>query len=307
MDRQTDASTVASTATSEASAVKKTLAEVQLLTRRRWRLLTIRLCQIPPRWVVWSFSALFVATKALQIYWSSLATGNPAKLRSILSEKLVDVESTEDGLTGLQYACRENLVDVVKTLLEFGADHQKKDENGQLTIQLSSSVEIWRALATVMPIPDGDLFDAATKGDDVSARLILAVAPDPLTTLNELRELELMKGSAMPLHVAAKNGHAAVCRVFLEMGAEIDCRTDRMNTPLHSAAAKGHISVAKLLIEKGADIESQNFQNSTPLLFAVNTSQLNMVRFLLESGADIENKGYRGRSPLFEAAYSRRL
>ncbi|KAJ3113463.1 hypothetical protein HDU96_003367 [Phlyctochytrium bullatum] len=107
-------------------------------------------------------------------YWEALATGNTSKLRSILAESLVKVDSIKDGLSGFQFACRKNLPDVVNILLEFGSNHERRDESGNQPIQLSTSVEVWRAISTKLPAPTCDLFEAAKTGDDVGARLILA-------------------------------------------------------------------------------------------------------------------------------------
>ncbi|KAJ3091134.1 hypothetical protein HDU96_003134, partial [Phlyctochytrium bullatum] len=91
--------------------------------------------------------------------WDAVANNNISALNSTLSANLLDVNATKDGLSVLQFACVKNLVDVVKTLLYFGADPQQKDANGWLPIPLSTSVAVWRALSAKMPAPHGDLFD----------------------------------------------------------------------------------------------------------------------------------------------------
>ncbi|KAJ3102538.1 hypothetical protein HDU96_009595 [Phlyctochytrium bullatum] len=239
-------------------------------------------------------------------YWSALAAGNTGVVKSILSAKLVDVNLTKDGMTGLHVVCRKNLLDAVKTLLDFGADAQRKDADGKLPIQLSTSLDVWRALAAKVPVPQGDLFDAAEKGDDVSARLILAVQKDPKASLNELREVE-PKGwygtfTLTPLHAAAYHGHLPVCEVLLQAGAEVDGRDKGEMTPLMRAAYQGHFDVAQVLVERGADVHARNKDGNTPLHLAAWRGRVDMARFLLDRGADVNCRNKEEMTPLMRAA-----
>ncbi|KAJ3104859.1 Serine/threonine-protein kinase plk1 [Phlyctochytrium bullatum] len=254
-------------------------------------------------------------------YWAALATGNIGTLRSILSAGLVPVNTERDGQTGLQFACRKNLADVVKTLLDFKADHERKDENGMLVIQLSTSVEVWRALATKMPAPRMDLFEAAEKGFDVNARLIL-VGKDPSTKLSlfpsertqdsivsklsQRRKIDLDR-TCTPFHVAAYHGYAAVCRVFLEAGADVNCRDNYDETPFIYAAYRGHVSVVKVLAEKGADFEARGALAEALLHRAVEEGHVDIVRLLLDRGADFDCRNNNKMSPLMVAARPGRL
>ncbi|KAJ3095881.1 hypothetical protein HDU96_001016 [Phlyctochytrium bullatum] len=252
-------------------------------------------------------------------YWAALATGNIGTLRSILSAKLVPVDTERDGQTGLQFACRKNLADVVKTLLDFKADHERKDENGMLAIQLSTSVAVWRVLATKMPAPRMDLFETAVKGFDVSARLIL-VGKDPSTklslflseksqgtTLSKLSQRRTIDFDGFsrtwtPLHVAAYCGHAAVCRVFLEAGADVNCRDNNDETPFIYAARRGHLSVVKVLAEKDADVEARGALAEALLHRAVEEGHVDIVGFLLDKGANVDGMNKDMETPLMRAA-----
>ncbi|KAJ3117995.1 ornithine decarboxylase antizyme with +1 programmed ribosomal shift Spa1 [Phlyctochytrium bullatum] len=244
-------------------------------------------------------------------FWDALATGNIAALRSFLSKGLVEVDKLKDGLTGLQYACRKNLVDVVKTLLEFGADAQKKDTSGNLPIQLSNSLDVWRALAIKMPSPQGDLFGVAERGDDVGARLILAAEKDPFGLLTQEKEKVIpgWTGTHTPVHVAAFHGHAVVCQVFLEAGANVQCKSSQGDTPLIAAAGGGQLITAQLLVEKGAEIEGRNQWKNTPLILAAKYGHLNVVQYLylVGKGAEIEGRNEGKNTPLIIAAFKGHL
>ncbi|KAJ3102540.1 hypothetical protein HDU96_009597 [Phlyctochytrium bullatum] len=246
----------------------------------------------------------------LKEYWDALTTNNAGALKSILSTGLVQADVSRKGLTGLQVACKRNYSDIVKVLLHFGADHQQKDAEGKLPIQLSTSVDVWRALAAKIPVPQGDLFEVAKSGDDVSARLILAVQKDPKASLNELREVE-SKGwgirTLTPLHAAAWCGHLLVCEVFLQAGAEVDGRDKEENTPLMWAAWQGHLNVAQVLVERGADVHARDEDGNTPLHWAAWDGHVDMARFLLDRGADVNCRDKGEKTPLMTAAWQGHL
>ncbi|KAJ3093114.1 hypothetical protein HDU96_002526 [Phlyctochytrium bullatum] len=237
--------------------------------------------------------------------WNALVAGDIDSFKSILLAKLVDVNSTKDGLTSLHVVCRKNILEAVKMLLEIGADPQQKDADGNLPIQLSTSLDVWRALAAKMPAPSGDLFDAAKRGDDVSARLILAVQEDPKASVNELRWVELNGWrieTVMPLHAAAWYGHAPVCEVLLHAGAEVDGRDEGEKTPLMQAAHWEHLSVAQVLVERGANVHARDEKGMTPLHYAAWNGHVDMARFLLDRGADVNCRDKWERTPLMRAA-----
>ncbi|KAJ3098583.1 hypothetical protein HDU96_011036 [Phlyctochytrium bullatum] len=230
-------------------------------------------------------------------FWDALTAGDADSLRSILSARSVDVDSVKDGLTGLQFACSKNLVEAVKTLLDFNADHNKKDANGNLPIQLSTSIDVWRLLAAKMPMPQADIFEASKHGDDVSARLILAAATDPSAVLNELKEVEIekyTKRTVSPLHVAANNRHLALCRVYLDLGAGIESKSDGDQGPLHWAVWGGSVEVVRLLVERGAELEAKDRYQKTPLMDAAKWGHLAVAKVLVEKGADVLAKDSDG-------------
>ncbi|KAJ3103079.1 hypothetical protein HDU96_009403 [Phlyctochytrium bullatum] len=237
-------------------------------------------------------------------YWDALITGDTEALKSILSANLIPVDTPMEGETGLQFACRSNhnSVAIVKILLEFGADHERRNENGKLPIQLSTSVKVWREFAAIMAKPEGGLFDAAENGNDVNARLILGGIPSKLLSQRKKMTLNDLETTVMPLHVAASKGHEAVCRVFLEAGGDIQCRGQWGMTPLILAAWMGHLDVTRLLIEKGADVEGKDHYGKTSLHCAVFGGHADVVRFLLDSGAEIECRNNLRETPLIYAA-----
>ncbi|KAJ3104001.1 Tyrosine-protein kinase csk-1 [Phlyctochytrium bullatum] len=229
-----------------------------------------------------------------QQYWDAVAAGDIIALKSVLSANRVEVDSKRDGFTGLHVACQRNLMDVVKLLLEQEADPLRKDANGKLPIQLSTSADVWRALACKMPAPDGDLFDAVKRGDDVTTRLIVAQTD---VNINEEREY-----GRTALHMAAIHGQLEIAHLLLQNGADIDGMDNLQQTPLHLAALHGRIDVARFLLENGANLESRSIFERTPLHSAVHGGKVDVVRLLLMSGANGKCTNNSGWSLLHVAA-----
>jgi ankyrin repeat protein len=75
-----------------------------------------------------------------------------------------------------------------------------------------------------------------------------------------------------PLHYAARAGHAAIVRLLLDGGGDVNARTRAGGaTPLHRAAYQGHLEVVRLLVERGADCRLQEQKLRVPDNFEADT------------------------------------
>lgn len=110
-----------------------------------------------------------------------------------------------------------------------------------------------------------------------------------------------------PLHVVTDwpgyfpNG-PRVAELLIAAGAEIDWRgedgTDE--TPLHWAASSDDAAVARVLIDAGADIEAPDGSIGTPLDNAVGYGCWNVARLLVERGARIDELWHASALGLLE-------
>lgn len=102
------------------------------------------------------------------------------------------------------------------------------------------------------------------------------------------------------LHGAAEAGLAAVCRVMLEHGADVNSTIEDQGeephmTALHKAARENHTDVCRLLIEHGANVNSTDVDLDTPLHWA---NSIEVARLLIEHGADVNATNDKGQTPL---------
>jgi ankyrin repeat protein len=102
---------------------------------------------------------------------------------------------------------------------------------------------------------------------------------------------------------AAREGNAAVCKVLIEQGVNVD--SEKEWGALQSACDAGSLEVCKLLIDAGAKV-SHLRHGSPPLALAVGRRNVEMCKLLLSAGADAnEAEGEHRKTPLDHAAYWR--
>lgn len=82
------------------------------------------------------------------------------------------------------------------------------------------------------------------------------------------------------LHAGANKGHANVCRLLLDAGADPLCVDNELQTPLHLVALNGHGLCVKALLEAGADPEGKDMKGMTPLQLADNGRHLGTARMM---------------------------
>ena len=136
---------------------------------------------------------------------------------------------------------------------------------------------------------------------------------------------------ATALHVSSKNGHLALARELIKLGADIHSKRQQKATPLHDAAVNGHVDLVVLLIENSAGINDvmddgasalhlasregytevieqlishgaekniRNKEKDTPLHLAVERDQLSTAHTLVKLGAEVGLKNDKGDTPL---------
>ena len=83
--------------------------------------------------------------------------------------------------------------------------------------------------------------------------------------------------------IAATTGHACVCEILLNHGADIEAQSDRTkDTALSLACSSGRYEVVELLLNRGANKEHRNVSDYTPLSLAASGGYVNIIKLLLQ-------------------------
>ncbi|CAI8045734.1 Putative ankyrin repeat protein R840, partial [Geodia barretti] len=194
-------------------------------------------------------------------------------------EQLDDLEAVwfpqdgdEDNDTALMKAAGQGHIEVVRFLVEQGADLDVRNRQDQNALMFAAA---GGHLAVVVFLIDS--------GADVS----------PLGFLYSYEY-----GPYTPLMWAAYNGHLDVVNLLLEYGDIIDVPIlqDSPWVPMAEMITADRLDVcrlahdlemARVLLENGAPVNAQTDVGTTALMFAAAFGHAEMVRFLVENGADI--------------------
>ena len=147
--------------------------------------------------------------------------GDVAALTAALNEG-TPVDQLEAGVTALYVASESGNVDLVRLLIERGADVD-------LTVRLQRT----------------PLYGAVKAGYSPVVRLLLDAGADPNKRAKQ----------QTPLHVAADSGCLQCVIDLVEAGAEVNALLDTGVPPIHYAVRNGHEDIAAYLREHGAGPE----------------------------------------------------
>lgn len=209
----------------------------------------------------------------------------------------INTHSNEFKESALTLACYKGHLDMVRFLLEAGADQEHKTDEMHTALMEASMdghVEVARLL-----LDSGAQVNMPT--DSFESPLTLAACGGHV----DLAMLLLERGANIeevndegytPLMEASREGHDEMAALLLAQGANINAQTEEtQETALTLACCGGFLEVADYLLKNGADLE---IGASTPLMEAAQEGHLELVRFLLENRANVHAQTQTGDTAL---------
>ena len=157
-----------------------------------------------------------------------------------------------DGMTVLHFAVQNGDTEVVKFLVEHGADIKAQD-----TVLSRSAIHF-----------------AAENGNLDCVKYLAEHGAD-------LEDRDVYGATA--LHYAAKSNKLDVVKYLVSRKMDYTAKDVRGWSAMHYAACGGSIDVVKYLLAKGLNINEQNKSGRTPLFFAGQNHELR--KFMLSKGA----------------------
>ncbi|MDJ0578866.1 ankyrin repeat domain-containing protein [Crocosphaera sp.] len=200
---------------------------------------------------------------------------------------------------------REDTKEILKVLINHGADVNAKNEYGETplhTAVLSENKEIVELL-----INHGADVNAKNEYDGKTP-LYSAV----LTKNKEIVELLINHGADVnlqnekvftPLDIAGKANNKKIAELLINYGVDVNTRDKSGNTPLYSAVENNNKKRVELLINNGADVNARDKHGFTPLHNAVWKENKEIVELLINNGADVNTRNNYGFTPLNSAIW----
>ena len=216
-------------------------------------------------------------------------------------------------MTPLALACANGNAEMIRLLLDAGADPNSVDPAGETALMMAARIGNLDAVKVLLD--RGAVLDARDR---------------------EFEQTALM--------VAVRENHPEVVRLFVERHADVNARTrtgrapawvlpnsvpgfghgigivrgglpERGSrylipgglTPLLYAARDGRLESARILVAAGADVKQTDPNGITPLLMAITNNHMDVARFLIDRGSDVNAVDWYGRTPLWAAVETRNM
>jgi ankyrin repeat protein len=203
-------------------------------------------------------------TSTPKIYTASL-NGLIDVVKNLLDSG-ADVDATNDhGDTALISALQNEHVDIVEMLLDYGADVNVKNNDGYTALYYAGTefLEI--------------LLDIGVDWNKNSNYIFFLVSE--LIQEDSVDDIDT----------------SGLLRMILDYGANVDTLDKNGDTVLFCASEIGFANTVKILLDYGADVNVKNNYGDTALIIAVTYNQPEIVTILLMNGADVNannNDGY---------------
>ena len=208
----------------------------------------------------------------------SARSGDPTRVRELLSRGAAVDAADRRGLTPLMWAAASGNTEVVRQLLDRGAAVERRAADGSTALMIASAngfTDIVRALV----LKGADV--TAAKGAVRARQLALERGHTEVVTL-----LDQAEALGRRLLQAASEGHDMVVRQVLALGAPMNMTDERGATALMIAARNGDLGILQALLSRGADGSIRDMQGRTVFDWAEPSPATAkfVVAFLMERG-----------------------
>ena len=236
------------------------------------------------------------------------AEGGDVDLVRMLVERGADIEATDvHGKRALMQAAVYSHLHVVAFLLDCGGEVNATDQAGHTALWWANkeNPELIRFLLERGARVDGQGYNDRS----VIATAVLRGQLDVIRSLLKSRApLEPLNGQGQSaLQAAAEAGQYAVVRLLLdETAADVNYQDKNTGeTPLMGAAKSGKAEMIELLLKQGADLSAYDQRKQTALHFAAGKANCGALEVLLTHNAATEEHNDPGYSPLILASSTR--
>lgn len=177
---------------------------------------------------------------------------------------------TRSGYTALMRAAGKGELDLIKLLVDKGADVSHENRDGAHTA----------------------LTWACSQNESEATALLLRCGADP--------NWETQNGSVALVEASYWGFHKCV-KELVVAGGDVDHHTRFARMPLIEAIARDNWKVIRLLLQAGADVNAETAESMTPLMTAARTGSMRVLDLLMKFKVDTKHVCADGRNALHEA------
>jgi ankyrin repeat protein len=201
-------------------------------------------------------------------------------------------------------ACVDGNVDKVKSLISSGADLNSKDKNGIPALVIATYVGQTEIVKLLLE-GGANVNDRISGGWDGFMKYVDRVKAgkeEPQFTLDKFipdmtinpKDLPKLIGDQEQelnaLMVASYLGREEIVDLLIEKKADVIASTKLGWSPLIFAASRNHYRIVQKLINAGAGIDHRDRRNNTALIYAVYAGNNTSIKLLLINGASTDDK-----------------
>ena len=206
-------------------------------------------------------------------------------------------EAFNRGWSALHFGCKAGNLDIVRVLLDYGAD-------------VNATTELWRTPLDEAvhfrhePVADLLRLQGGKRGIEITLQGAissgnLAWVKKHLAAGAELNHLTL---GELPIGLALARRQWNIARYLLGKKPDVTRTQSEGDTPLHIAVENcAPQSLLKAILRLGADVNALNKYGQSPLSLAARVEDEAAVKFLIAHGANPKSGGVDDISPVSEA------
>lgn len=215
----------------------------------------------------------------------SAASRGELEIVRYLVEHGADVNAWSQGQNALADAARNGRTEVYEFLLPLAGEETRELAAGEIDGGLERA-ERERQLHPRLE----DLVDALLEGDVARVGALLDEVPSDAVD----------EDGVAPILYPARLGRADLLERLIAWGADVDHRPpEGGDSPLSAAVTGGHVECTRLLLEAGANVDLPNDRGRTPLLeLCERGGSLECLKLLLQHGADPNHRDEEGETAL---------
>ncbi len=221
------------------------------------------------------------------------AGGNLAQVKVLIAHgEKVDARNAENGRTALIGASERGSVDVIRFLIQAGADvnaHDKRGDTSLMRANWRGALDRDNADVIRLLIEHGARVDVQNE-NGTTALMCAAISNSrgmakALIAAHADLDVHDKKG-VTAIFIPIRESYLGMLEMLIEGGADVNASNDGGNTPLMAASRTGADGMVKALLTGGADVDAKNAQGLTALSLATSNGHKETAQMLLSAGAD---------------------